>query len=75
MSVPSNVNIPSDDLLQPLATPAGQGVMFRAANARRRLIVNGLRVLLFVVIVGGWELLARAGIIDRHLEPDHDVGA
>ena len=60
MSVPSNVNIPS----APVATPVGERVSFRTANTRRRLIVNALRVLVFVVIVGGWELFARAGIID-----------
>jgi NitT/TauT family transport system permease protein len=36
----------------------------RAALRRKRILVNVLRVLLFVVIVGGWELLSRIGIID-----------
>ncbi len=36
----------------------------RAAARRRLLVVNGLRVLLLVVIIGGWELGARVGIID-----------
>jgi NitT/TauT family transport system permease protein len=40
------------------------GVSFGVANRRRRLIVNGLRVLFLVVIIGGWELLARLGVID-----------
>lgn len=36
----------------------------RVASRRRRLVVNGLRLLVFVVIVGGWELGARTGVID-----------
>jgi NitT/TauT family transport system permease protein len=31
---------------------------------RRRIIVNILRVLILVVFIGGWEVLARANIID-----------
>ncbi len=31
---------------------------------RHRIVVNGLRLLLLVVIIGGWELAARVGIID-----------
>jgi NitT/TauT family transport system permease protein len=34
------------------------------ARARRRLLVNALRVGLLVVALGGWELLARLGWID-----------
>ncbi len=62
MSAPSNAS--PQDWLVPLATPAGQGVSFRAANRRRKILVNVLRVLFLVVIIGGWELLSRAGIID-----------
>ena len=36
----------------------------RIASRRRQLVVNSLRVLVFVVIVGGWELGARTGVID-----------
>src|SRR5579875_3207840 len=42
-------------------------VEVQAATIRRRrqrLVVNGLRVLLLVVIIGGWELTARIGIVD-----------
>jgi NitT/TauT family transport system permease protein len=35
-----------------------------ASRNRRRVLVNALRLLVFVVIVGGWELGARAHIID-----------
>src|SRR5579884_4041655 len=35
-----------------------------ASYRRRRILINVLRVLFFVVIVGGWELGARIGVID-----------
>lgn len=35
-----------------------------ARMRRRRILVNTLRVVLLVVIVGGWELFSRIGIID-----------
>jgi NitT/TauT family transport system permease protein len=57
MSAPSNVNTPS-------ALVVGERISFRTRGRGRRLIVNALRVLIFVVIIGGWELLARAKIID-----------
>jgi NitT/TauT family transport system permease protein len=37
---------------------------FLAAVVRRRILVNTLRVLLLVVIVGGWELGSRTKVID-----------
>jgi NitT/TauT family transport system permease protein len=42
---------------------------------RRRWGVTGLRVAIFVVIVGGWELCARAGLIDPFFfgQPTHIV--
>jgi NitT/TauT family transport system permease protein len=42
---------------------------------RRRSGVTGLRVAIFVVIVGGWELCARAGLIDPFFfgQPTHIV--
>ena len=61
MSAPNNTSI--HEALPPLATPAGIGVSFRVANRRRRILVNSLRVLIIVVIVGGWELLARVKVI------------
>ena len=50
-----------------LAETASEGadVQLAAARARRRrILVNVLRVVFFVVIVGGWELGARTGLID-----------
>jgi NitT/TauT family transport system permease protein len=36
----------------------------RRPGARRRRAVLALRVAIFVVLIGGWELCARAGIVD-----------
>jgi NitT/TauT family transport system permease protein len=36
----------------------------RAEQRRRRILVNALRALVLVIILGGWELGARAGFID-----------
>jgi NitT/TauT family transport system permease protein len=36
----------------------------RAPRSRRRLGVNALRLAIFVALVGGWELAARARIVD-----------
>lgn len=59
MSVPSNaVNglnaALDDDMVMPPDPALG----------RRRLIVNALRLGLLVVIIGGWEGLARIGVVD-----------
>ncbi len=35
------------------------------ARRRRRIVVNSLRVGLLVVIIGGWELATRVGLIDK----------
>jgi NitT/TauT family transport system permease protein len=35
-----------------------------ASNRRRRVLVNVLRVVILVVLIGGWELFTRVGIID-----------
>jgi len=35
-----------------------------AARRRRRWVVNTLRVLILVVLIGGWELTTRVGIVD-----------
>jgi NitT/TauT family transport system permease protein len=37
---------------------------YSAARQRRRILVNVLRVLVIVVIIGGWELASRVGIVD-----------
>jgi NitT/TauT family transport system permease protein len=43
-----------------ITTPESQRVPSAiAAHRRRRILINSLRVLLLVVIVGGWELLTR----------------
>ncbi len=46
-------------------TPESQGVLeATAARRRRSVMVNTLRILLLVVIIGGWELFTRVGIVD-----------
>ncbi len=46
-------------------TPERPGVPSATAARRRRgIVVNTLRVLLLVVIIGGWELATRVGIVD-----------
>jgi NitT/TauT family transport system permease protein len=48
-----------------IATPESPEVAStRAARRRRRILVNSLRILFLVVIIGGWELFTRVGIID-----------
>lgn len=45
---------------EPIAAPDDEAARLRdPAALRRRFIVNGLRILLLVVVVGGWELLTR----------------
>src|SRR5579859_5312667 len=59
------MNVISNESKEIVATPESQPVpSFAAARRRRSISVNVLRVLLLVVIVGGWELCARVGIID-----------
>jgi NitT/TauT family transport system permease protein len=48
-----------------IATPESQEVASTtAARLRRRILVNSLRILFLVVIIGGWELFTRIGLID-----------
>jgi len=60
----------STDLSAPRTVAAARGddvtaaPRARAARPRRRLAVPALRVGIFVVLIGGWELCARTGIID-----------
>src|SRR5712692_3254646 len=50
----------------PLSTPESPaGPSPAVARRRRRIVVNSLRVGLLVVIIGGWELATRVGIIDK----------
>jgi NitT/TauT family transport system permease protein len=37
---------------------------YKAERRRSRIVVNILRILILIVLIGGWELLARVGIID-----------
>ena len=49
----------------PIATPMSEEVASHVSgNRRRRVLVNVLRVVILVVLIGGWELFARVGIID-----------
>lgn len=49
----------------PVATPVSEEVTSHVSrNRRRRVLVNILRVAILVVLIGGWELFARVGIID-----------
>ncbi len=58
MSAPNNVQ-----LAEVSSVPAGEPVWTTAAR-RRRIVVNVLRSLFLVVLIGGWELAARLGWID-----------
>ena len=50
---------------EPITTSVDTGEQFNKSDIRRRrIVINILRVLFFVVIVGGWELGARIGVID-----------
>jgi NitT/TauT family transport system permease protein len=48
----------------PVTVEEKKDVQGSASRVRRRVLVNSLRILVFVVIVGGWELGSRAHIID-----------
>jgi NitT/TauT family transport system permease protein len=52
-SVPAALEEPDS-----VGRPAGR------ARSRRRLGINALRVAIFVVLIGGWELCARAHVVD-----------
>ena len=59
------MNVISNESKETITAPESQPApSFAAARRRRSISVNVLRVLLLVVIVGGWELCARVGIID-----------
>ena len=50
----------------PMTPPEStEGPSPAVARRRRRIVVNSLRVGLLVVIIGGWELATRVGIIDK----------
>lgn len=59
------MNVISNESQEIVSTPENKAVpSFAAARRRRSIMVNLLRVLLLVVILGGWELCTRVGIID-----------
>ncbi len=59
------MNILSNQANEPVTAPESKAVSSNTADIRRRrVLVNSLRVLLLVVIIGGWELFSRVGIID-----------
>src|SRR6266700_2519309 len=60
------MNVLSNELKATGTTPESTGVpSVTAARRRRRVLIYSLRVLLLVVIIGGWELGTRVGVIDK----------
>jgi NitT/TauT family transport system permease protein len=60
------MNVLSNGVNEPIATPVGKEVLVSKSDIRRRrILVNSLRVLFLVVIIGGWELATRVGIVDK----------
>lgn len=57
------MNAQSNVASEPLISSRDE-TAYQARIRQRRLLVNILRVLFLVVIIGGWELLARVGVID-----------
>jgi NitT/TauT family transport system permease protein len=60
MNVKSNAS--KETLTAPVLAGAPSAI---AARRRRRILVNSLRVLFLVVLIGGWELATRVGIVDK----------
>ena len=55
----------SNESKETIITPEEPGkISPSAARRRRSILVNTLRILLLVVILGGWELCTRIGVID-----------
>lgn len=57
------MNAQSNVASEPLISSSDE-IAYQARIRQRRVLVYILRVLFLVVIVGGWELLARVGVID-----------
>lgn len=57
------MNAQSNVASEPLISSSDE-VAYQARIRQRRVLVYILRVLFLVVIIGGWELLARVGVID-----------
>jgi NitT/TauT family transport system permease protein len=57
------MNVISNQANEPVTAPESEGVSVDTIRARRRrrILVNSLRVLILVVIIGGWQLLTSAG--------------
>ena len=59
------MNVISNQANELVTAPESKAVSSAtAARLRRRMVVNTLRILLLVVIIGGWELTTRVGIVD-----------
>ncbi len=59
------MSVLNNEANEPVTAAASDDVhVDRSGVRRRRILVNSLRVLFLVVIIGGWELAARVGIID-----------
>src|SRR5437016_1997618 len=57
------MNVISNQANEPVTAPESEGVSVETIRARRRrrIVVNSLRVLILVVIIGGWQLLTSVG--------------
>ena len=59
------MNVISKEANEPITTPEGKGAQVkRSGIGRRRVLVYSLRIGILVVLIGGWELASRTGIID-----------
>ena len=59
------MNVISNESKETVATSESTGLSSAiAARRRRRWVVNVLRVLILVLLIGGWELTTRVGIVD-----------
>lgn len=59
------MNVISNEANKAVTTSENQEIQANTANIRRRrILVNILRIVFFIVIVGGWELGARTKVID-----------
>src|SRR5215467_10039246 len=59
------MNVLSNELKATGTTPESAGVPAVTTARRRRIVIYSLRVLLLVVIIGGWEFGTRIGVIDK----------
>ena len=59
------MNVLSSEASEPSVTPVDTVLQQNIAAARRRrILINILRPLIFVLFVGGWEIASRVGILD-----------